>query len=241
MPRSAARSPILEHTHGKLLRSNGPCASEFDVRVAIAMRYWHPLTEAAIAEMEKHAPEELVLLPLYPQYSKTTTGSSLNEWSRRFRARGPWRPSVHAMEEFHQDPAYIDAMVELVDGPSRGFADPAGGGFRLQRAQRPGRRDREGDPYQRQIEHTTELVWRRGGWSGTPSSLLPEQGRRVEMAHALDAPDYQEPRRGGREERAGDPDFVRVGPRGDTARDRHRASGAGAVARASPTIAWSPA
>src|SRR6476620_1745388 len=102
------KSPILEHTTRQAAALERALREDFDVRVAVAMRYWHPLTEAAIAALEQHAPEELVLLPLYPQYSKTTTGSSLNEWSRCFRPRGPWRPRVHVIEEFYRDPGYID-------------------------------------------------------------------------------------------------------------------------------------
>src|ERR1051325_6163112 len=89
------KSPILEFTARQATALERELRRDLDARVAIAMRYWHPFTGAAIREMEKHAPEELVLLPLYPQYSKTTTGSSLNEWTRHFRATGSWRPRVH--------------------------------------------------------------------------------------------------------------------------------------------------
>src|SRR6185503_12400813 len=71
------KSPILEYTARQATALERVLRQDFDARVAIAMRYWHPMTDAAILEMEKHAPGELVLLPLYPQYSKTTTGSSL--------------------------------------------------------------------------------------------------------------------------------------------------------------------
>ena len=160
------RSPILEHTTRQAAALERALRGEFDTRVAIAMRYWHPLTDAAVAEMEKHAPEELVLLPLYPQYSKTTTGSSLNEWSRRFRARGAWRPRVHVVEEFHEDPAYLDSVVKLVNEALRDFADPAEVDFVFSAHSVPVAVIEKGDPYQRQIERTTELVWRRGGWAG---------------------------------------------------------------------------
>ena len=49
------------------------------------MRYWHPFTREAIAQVEAAQCDEVVLLPLYPQYSSTTTGSSLNEWRRLFQ------------------------------------------------------------------------------------------------------------------------------------------------------------
>ena len=55
-----------------------------DAHCFVAMRYWHPFTSEAIEQLRTAICDEVVLLPLYPQYSSTTTGSSLNEWSRLF-------------------------------------------------------------------------------------------------------------------------------------------------------------
>jgi protoporphyrin/coproporphyrin ferrochelatase len=83
------------------------------------MRYWHPFTadaiycgRNAILQLEGFAPDELVLLPLYPQYSRTTIGSSLNEWSRLFHPGG-WQPRLHMIEEFHEDPDYLKSLVDV--------------------------------------------------------------------------------------------------------------------------------
>lgn len=160
------RSPILEFTRRQALALERLLREDLDARVAIAMRYWHPLTGAAVAEMQQHAPDELVLLPLYPQYSKTTTGSSLNEWGRRFRGKGAWRPRVHVVDEFHEDAAYIDSVVAAVNGTLREFADPAEIDFVFSAHSVPVAVVEKGDPYQRQIERTAELVWQRGGWAG---------------------------------------------------------------------------
>jgi ferrochelatase len=160
------KSPILEFTTRQAVALERVLREEFDARVVIAMRYWNPLTAEAIREMEKHAPHELVLLPLYPQYSKTTTGSSLNEWARRFRPNGSWRPRVHVVEEFYEDPSYVDSVVEAVDGALRGFTDPGDVDFVFSAHSVPVAVIDGGDPYQRQIERTTDLVWQRGGWSG---------------------------------------------------------------------------
>ena len=48
----------------------------------IAMRYWHPMTDEAVDSTDEAGVEDVVLLPLYPHYSKTTTGSSVREWER---------------------------------------------------------------------------------------------------------------------------------------------------------------
>jgi ferrochelatase len=131
--------------------------------VVIAMRYWHPFTQEAIATLAAHAPAELVLLPMYPQYSKTTTGSSLNEWSRRFQPNG-WNPRVHVIPEFYEDAGYLDAVAGAIDASLRDFEDPADLDIVFSAHSVPAAVIERGDPYQRQIERTVDLVWQRGGW-----------------------------------------------------------------------------
>jgi ferrochelatase len=159
------RSPILEFTRRQAVALERVLRAGFDARVIVAMRYWHPLTDAAIRELEAYAPTDVVLLPLYPQYSKTTTGSSLNEWTRCFQPNG-WSPRVQVVQEFYEDPDYIDSVVQGIHGALAGFADPADVDFVFSAHSLPVSVIEKGDPYQRQIEHTTELVWRRGGFPG---------------------------------------------------------------------------
>ena len=79
-------SPIRRHTERQAqaleteLRNQG-----LDAHCFVAMRYWHPFTREAIEQLRAAQCDEVVLLPLYPQYSSTTTGSSLNEWRRLFQ------------------------------------------------------------------------------------------------------------------------------------------------------------
>ena len=129
------RSPILEHTQRQAAALECELRSSLDARVVVAMRYWHPFTSEAILELQKHAPEEVVLLPLYPQYSRTTTGSSLNEWNRLFRPSDSWHPKVHLVREYHEHPDFIEAVVARVNQSLAGFAasDP-GTGFSVQRS-----------------------------------------------------------------------------------------------------------
>jgi ferrochelatase len=159
------RSPILENTARQAAALEAALRRDCDARVAVAMRYWHPLTAQAVAEMERYAPGDLVLLPLYPQYSKTTTGSSLNEWARWFHPNG-WNPRVHVVREFHEHAGYVDALAEAIDRALAGFAPAAEVDFVFSAHSLPVAVIEGGDPYQRQIERTTELVWRRGGWPG---------------------------------------------------------------------------
>jgi protoporphyrin/coproporphyrin ferrochelatase len=155
-------SPILGNTVRQAEGLEGVLRADYDARVVVAMRYWHPFTQEAIDQLEPHRPDEVVLLPLYPQYSKTTTGSSLNEWRRKFHPQG-WTPRVHTIEEFHEDAAYLDAVVETVNGTLTAGDDTD---FVFSAHSVPVAVVEHGDPYQRQIEATVELVWQRGGWTG---------------------------------------------------------------------------
>ncbi len=159
------RSPILEYTRRQAHALEAELRRDFDARVVVAMRYWHPFTCEAIAGMETHAPQDLVLLPLYPQYSRTTTGSSLNEWNRTFQPNG-WNPRVRVVREFHADDGYIGALVEHIDEALAAFAAPADVDMVFSAHSVPQAVIAAGDPYQRQIERTVELVWQRGRWPG---------------------------------------------------------------------------
>jgi ferrochelatase len=157
------KSPILEFTRRQAVALEKRLRQDYDARVVVAMRYWRPFTQEAIAELAQHAPDEIVLLPLYPQYSKTTTGSSVNEWNRRFRPNG-WNPAVHVVSEFYRDPAYIESVVSGIRNSLGQFAEPGDVDMVFSAHSVPMSVIEKGDPYQRQIEETVDLVWARGGW-----------------------------------------------------------------------------
>lgn len=131
-----------------------------DARCFVAMRYWHPFTAEAIQQLQAAECEEIVLLPLYPQYSSTTTGSSLNEWKRRFQLHLP----VHNVESFYRHPTYLDAVVEKIDEALSRFADPEAPEIVFSAHSIPMSIVAEGDPYPGQIEETMHLLMNRGRW-----------------------------------------------------------------------------
>src|SRR4051812_5110308 len=96
-------------------------ADGVNAKCLVAMRYWHPFTNEAIAELQEFDPEEIVLLPMYPQYSSTTTGSSLNEWRRHWSASDV---PVRVIENFYRDELYLSALCERVDAALAKFANP---------------------------------------------------------------------------------------------------------------------
>jgi protoporphyrin/coproporphyrin ferrochelatase len=105
--------------------------------------------------------DQVVLLPLYPQYSSTTTGSSLNEWRRRWTSAVP----THYVPPFYRDPLYIDSLVERIDEALARFPQPSTVPLVFSAHSVPVSVIEKGDPYQKQIEETVALVMERGGWS----------------------------------------------------------------------------
>jgi len=161
------RSPILEHTLDQGAALERELRTTIDARVVVAMRYWRPFTAEAIAQLRQHAPDDLVLLPLYPQFSRTTTGSSLNEWNRRFQLSDGWRPKTHVVREYHTDPDFIEAVVAAVNQSLAAFPHPVADlDFVFSAHSLPVSVVKAGDPYQEQVERTCDLVWARGGWPG---------------------------------------------------------------------------
>ena len=131
-----------------------------DARCFVAMRYWHPFTREALEQIADSQCDELVLLPLYPQYSSTTTGSSLNEWQRLYRGNVP----VHNVGPFYRHPIYLDALVEKVEEALSRFEVPGRPEIVFSAHSVPMSIVAKGDPYQRQIEETVRLLMERGGW-----------------------------------------------------------------------------
>ena len=131
-----------------------------DARCFVAMRYWHPFTAEAIEQLRAARCDEVVLLPLYPHYSSTTTGSSLNEWQRRFRENIP----VHQVGAFYRHKLYLQSQIEKVDEALARFSDPDRPEIVFSAHSVPVAVIEKGDPYQRQIEETVQLLMRGGGW-----------------------------------------------------------------------------
>jgi len=131
-----------------------------DAHCFVAMRYWHPFTSEAIAQLQAAQCDEVVLLPLYPQYSSTTTGSSLNEWQRLFRDDAP----IHNVGPFYRHPMYLDAVIEKIEEALSRFPKPERAEIIFSAHSVPMSIIAKGDPYQRQIEETVRLLMERGGW-----------------------------------------------------------------------------
>jgi ferrochelatase len=168
------RSPIATLTERQRVRLVEAVSPYIDPVAVTAMRYWHPMTSEAVDSLRKAgALDEIVLLPLYPQYSFATTLSSLKEW-RRVVQRTKWEPSSgrtpeRTVEHFHDHPLYIQAIVERIGSILRQFPDSLRIHLVFSAHGLPMSLVEKGDPYPKQIEETVRLVCELGarrfpGW-----------------------------------------------------------------------------
>lgn len=152
------RSPILEETQAQghaletELYSRG-----IDARHFIAMRCWHPFTKQAVASVKEFRPDYIVLLPMYPQYSTTTTRSSLSEW-RREAARQRLTTPVQEICCYPYDAGFVGALTDIV---RQGLERVRPGiSYRILFSAHglPKRTIDRGDPYQWQVERSVAAV-----------------------------------------------------------------------------------
>jgi protoporphyrin/coproporphyrin ferrochelatase len=147
LPETEAQARALEDAVRHL-----PAWQGAEVRAFPAMRYWHPFVADVVREVEAFAPTDIVLLPLYPQFSTTTTGSSLAAWRE---AGGPpaklvcCYPNAPGFLAGHRD-AILDAWDEGGQPLATRILWSAHG--------LPQKTIDAGDPYQRQVEETVAAV-----------------------------------------------------------------------------------
>ena len=154
-------SPIRRLTTEQAVALEAALKPHIPARVIVAMRYWHPNTQEAIARLESQPYDELVLLPLYPQYSFATTGSSLKEWNRLYKPKVP----VRLIETFYDHPDYIAGIVERINGVLTSLPDPGSVVLVFSAHGLPLALVEKGDPYPKHIETTVQLVRQLGAWN----------------------------------------------------------------------------
>jgi ferrochelatase len=152
------RSPIAILTERQRVKLNAALSSFMDPVVVTAMRYWKPFTRDAVAALKAAGPlDELVLLPLYPQYSYATTLSSMKEW-RRVYGKPVGGPPEHTIESFHAHPSYIEAVVKKIGVCLRQFPDSSRIHLLFSAHGIPLSLVEKGDPYPNHIAETVRLV-----------------------------------------------------------------------------------
>lgn len=161
------KSPIAAGTRAqaaalekKLNTDAAEKAGKTEFRCFTTMRYWHPRARQTVREVREFAPDDIVLLPLFPQYSTTTVGTALDEWSRAARASGLDLPT-HSCCCYPLEEGVIEAHTAAI---KKAIDEKMGGRpFRLLLSAHslPQKTVDAGDPYVWQIDQTIDRLMKR--------------------------------------------------------------------------------
>jgi len=152
------KSPQNKHTEEqRALLQTSLRSMNINADVLIAMRYWKPLTQDTIKKITANNYKKIILLPLYPHYSSVTTGSSINEWWRKYNGE---KDKIKVINDFHREDLYIKAISEKIDESLSLFPSAEEENVELLFSAHsvPQSLIENGDPYQNQILSTINLV-----------------------------------------------------------------------------------
>ena len=150
-------SPLLPNTEDQARALADQLVENGEARIFIAMRYWNPRADEAVRAVKDYDPDLVVLLPLYPQFSTTTTGSSLREWfalADRFGLTAPTRTVCC----YPTLPGFINACADLVIPAVREARQAGAVRVLLSAHGLPERVVRNGDPYEWQVEQSAAAL-----------------------------------------------------------------------------------
>ncbi|MCX7797603.1 MAG: ferrochelatase [Melioribacter sp.] len=159
------KSPIGEWTEIQRKKlENKLRERQLNVDVHVAMRYWKPFTKDVVQKIERENYSKIILLPLYPHYSFTTTGSSFNEWNRNYK--GDKNKLVY-IKNYHLNEKYIDSLNQRIDETISKFPQEEQKNIHLIFSAHgtPISEVKKGDPYSHQIKETMEAIMKARNYS----------------------------------------------------------------------------
>lgn len=159
------KSPIGEWTEKQRSMLEKDLEKDFEnISVFIAMRYWHPLTAATVQKVEEQSFDKIILMPLYPHYSITTTGSSYNEWNRHYKGN-PAKLSL--VESYQTNDKYVAALNQRIDETILQFPEEVRNEIQLVFSAHgtPVSLVKKGDPYSGHIKQTVEAAMKARNFS----------------------------------------------------------------------------
>ena len=107
---SSAGSPLLEHT--RLLTEKLKARMPAHIEIDFVMRYGNPSIDSVIAKLMAQSPQELVVMPLYPQYASSSTGSTLEAIYKILSKK--WNvPAIRTVVPFYRHPQFLDAIIAI--------------------------------------------------------------------------------------------------------------------------------
>jgi ferrochelatase len=157
------KSPLKEFTLRQAALLEEKLFEKIPVKVYAAMRYWKPSTEETLDALDRDGIKKVILLPLYPQFSKATTVSSYKEWEKQVKVRGAKIEST-LIESYYEYPTYIDAFVERINEGLERFPIESRDSVNILFSAHgtPMKLVRQGDPYSHHIAKTVAAIMNRG-------------------------------------------------------------------------------
>lgn len=150
-------SPLLANTLAQARALEAALADLGELRAFPVMRYWHPMTDESVAAISAFAPDRILLLPLYPQFSTTTTASSLGAW-REAAARAGLVASTRTVCCYPYEEGFVAALADLVRSALSRAAAHGKARILFSAHGLPEKVVKDGDPYQWQVERTAAAV-----------------------------------------------------------------------------------
>jgi ferrochelatase len=160
------KSAILDFTRLQAIALNaGLVQRGIQAQVFIAMRYWHPMISDIVNEIKSGGFDRVILIPLYPQFSQATTGSSVNEWNRQAKIQD-LNISTRFVCCYPNHPSLLEALVGNINNSLTRFSDipPSDIDLVFSAHGVPVKYIQKGDPYQLHIEETVRRVVEYGKW-----------------------------------------------------------------------------
>jgi len=150
------KSPILELTEQQAKSLEENLLKKGDYKCFIVMRCWHPRASEVIKKVKEYNPEEIILLPLYPQFSATTSGSSIGEWNELCKKEN-YKIKTKTICCYPTENNFIASHVSLI---KKTLSILENNNFKLIFSAHglPESKIKKGDPYQRHVEETVKEI-----------------------------------------------------------------------------------
>ncbi len=160
------KSPLKDHTLKQAELLEAKLNEKIPAKVYVAMRYWNPTTDDALDAIERDGIKRVIMLPLYPHYSKATTVSSMKEWDNRLKERhSRLQLDTTLIESYYDHPTYVEAFVERINEAFERIPAERRDSVHILFSAHgtPMKLVREGDPYSLHIKKTIDAIVRQGG------------------------------------------------------------------------------
>ncbi len=150
------KSPILELTNDQAKNLQNDLVEKGEYKCFVVMRCWHPRAAHVIKKVKEYNPDEIILLPLYPQYSASTSGSSIKEWKDLCRKEN-YKVKTKIICCYPTQEDFVESHVNLIKKTIKNLENK---NFKLLFSAHglPENKIKKGDPYQWQVEQTVEEI-----------------------------------------------------------------------------------